>query len=417
MSKNYTYPLGITSQFSFCGLPLRLDTYSGCAFNCTYCYARLRGGKLTEKRLRSANPDLIIKKVKSSFERPEITTGIVSESIRRKMPIHFGGMSDPFQPIEKSLKVSLKVLKYLCEINYPLVISTRSTLVSNEEYLSVLKQNPNVLIQFSFSSLDDRISRITEPFANCPSDIMNTIYKVSLNQINTSLRWQPFIPRVSENIEEFVSKASNLGVKHLGFEHLKLPVERKSLLWKRLTSSLAFDIHEHYKESQAKIDGREYVLPAEYKLENIMLAKKETNERNMTFGSADNEFQYLSDNYCCCSGVDQFKGFENWNKFQIAHAIKKSNFGDITFDLIDEEWKPQGAIDQYLNSRSRLTRNGDHNKVYQYVVQRWEDLKSDFNPERFYGVTYSGNRDENGFRIYHWDELKMKKIKSMDLRC
>jgi DNA repair photolyase len=41
---HYTTPLSLTSQFFFCGLPLRLDSYRGCAFQCSFCYARYRGG-------------------------------------------------------------------------------------------------------------------------------------------------------------------------------------------------------------------------------------------------------------------------------------------------------------------------------------------------------------------------------------
>lgn len=407
MNGEYTYPLGITSQFSFCGLPLRLDTYSGCAFSCTYCFARLRGGKTAVKKLRSANPNVIISRFKSSFHKPELTTGLISEAIRNKMPIHFGGMSDPFQPLEESLKTSLKVLKYLCKIKYPIVISTKATLISNSKYLYVLKENPNVVVQFSFSSLEDKISKITEPFANAPSELLKTVYKLSNNGIKTTIRWQPYIPNVSEEIKLFISKASNLGVRHIGFEHLKLPVEKKSILWKRLTSKLDFDINNFYKDLGSKVDGREYILPADFKIQNILKAKKETNMKGMTFGAADNEFQYLSNNSCCCSGVDQFEGFENWNKFQIAHAIKKSNYGDITFDLISNEWQPKGAIDKYLNSNSRINKTIGHNHIYDYVVKRWENLKSDFNPTRYYGVEFDGRRDKDGFRIYSWDERKV----------
>lgn len=416
MNPEYTYPLGITSQFSFCGLPLRLDTYSGCAFSCTYCFARLRGGKTASKKLRAANPEVIIDRFRNSVLKPTNTTGIISETIRKRMPVHFGGMSDPFQPIEATKKVSLRVLEYLCNIHYPIVISTRSTLLSTPLYLNVLKENPNVLVQFSFSSLEDEISRVTEPFANKPSDVMKSINILSRQGINVSIRWQPYIPRVSESIEQFVSRASNLGVKHIGFEHLKLPVEKESVLWKRLSSALNFDIREFYKSEGSTIDGREYILPPAYKLQNVLLAKRETNKRHMTFGAADNEFQYLSNNSCCCSGADQFEGFENWNKFQIAHAIKKSNFRDITFDLIRDEWQPQGAIDRHLNSHSRIENNGaHHNRVYEYVVDRWENLDSDFNPTKFFGVEFNGKRDAEGFRIYSWND-QTKAISDLDLQ-
>lgn len=39
MNKIYGSPISLTSQFYFCGVPLRLDTYSGCSHNCLYCFA------------------------------------------------------------------------------------------------------------------------------------------------------------------------------------------------------------------------------------------------------------------------------------------------------------------------------------------------------------------------------------------
>jgi DNA repair photolyase len=35
----YSSPLSLTSQFYFCPVPLRLDTYSGCSHGCIYCFA------------------------------------------------------------------------------------------------------------------------------------------------------------------------------------------------------------------------------------------------------------------------------------------------------------------------------------------------------------------------------------------
>lgn len=408
-SNEYKTPLGLTSQFSFCGLPLRLDTYAGCALSCTYCFARLRGGNANTNKIRYADPKLIITKFKNAIEQTERTTGLVAELIRNKTPLHFGGMSDPFQPIEKRENISLKVLKYLCSISYPIVISTKSTLLSDSEYLNVLKSNKNIVVQFSFSTLDDNISKIVEPFSFSPSEILKCATKLSESGVKTSIRWQPYIPYVSEAPTDFISQISETGITHLGFEHLKLPIEKNNPLWKKLTTKLSFDIREFYLQHNARTDGREFILQPEYKIKTALLIKAELKKRNITFGSADNDIQYLSDNNCCCSGVDQFEGFENWNKYQIAFAVKKSRGEQITFDLIANEWTPKGAIDKYLNSDSRMVRQNGHNTVADYVKARWENLNSDFNPSKFYGVRDSGLRDNNGYRIFDWD-LKIKQL-------
>jgi len=407
----YTTPIGLTSQFSFCGLPLRLDTYAGCALSCTYCFARLRGGSALTSKIRKADPIEIVKLIKSAFSTPEKTTGIVSEFLRNRTPIHFGGMSDPFQPIEKKEKITLSVLQYLCSIQYPLVISTKSPLISEKDYLEILKSNPNVVIQFSFSTCSDEIGRIVEPYSFRPTEILNAIETISKSGIKTTIRWQPYIPNVSESVELFVRKIVDVGAKHIGFEHLKLPLEKDHILWKRLISNLKFDIKEYYKILGAYVDGREFILPAEIKVIKALKVRSEAHKYGLSFGAADNDIQYLSDYYCCCSGVDQFEGFENWNKFQIAYAIKNSNGGKIKFEAIDKEWHPKGAIDKYLNSESRIKAIGEHNTIKDYIKKRWQDLTSDFNPTKFHGVIFNGELDERGFNIYNWTDENKKLIK------
>ena len=55
------------------------------------------------------------------------------------IPLHWGGVSDPFQPAEKKHGVSLACLKVFAETQYPFVVSTKGTrLLSSPEYLRVL---------------------------------------------------------------------------------------------------------------------------------------------------------------------------------------------------------------------------------------------------------------------------------------
>lgn len=72
----------------------------------------------------------------------------------------------------------------------------------------------------------------------------------------------------------------------------------------------------------------------------------------------------------------------------------------IRFDSIRSKWKPTGAIDKYLNSKSRLKACCKHNEVSDYLHNRWENIKSEFNPTKYHGVEDSGLRDKNGFRIF-----------------
>lgn len=408
MKYDYENPLSVTSQFSFCGLPFRMDTYAGCAFGCSYCFARIRGGNINSKKLKAANPYLIINKFKNSLKSTKTNNGIITEYINKRVPVHFGGMSDPFQSIEKHYQSSLIVLKYLAEIDYPIVISTKSTLPSEAEYLEILKSFSNIVVQFSFSTLDDKKSPIIEPNVEKPSVLMRTIEILSANNINTSIRWQPYIPNFSESPEIFIEKISNLGAMHLGFEHLKLPLETTNDLNSKLFKVTGINTLDYYQNLKSKGDGRELILPIEAKIEKIKLVKYLAQKSNLTFGAADNELQYLSDTSCCCSGVDQIKGFENWNKYQISHAIKKSydlEKSAINYSLIKNEWKPSGSIDKFVNSNSRIAKAEEHNKVEDYIKDRWQNLNSPFNPTKFHGIEFKDKFDENGMKIYEWKNI------------
>jgi DNA repair photolyase len=107
----YTTPFSITSQFAFCGLPLRLDTYRGCGFQCSYCFARNRGGNSPGETIRPAN----FKQIDTILERAlnQNGKGVIAEFLRRRTPIHFGGMSDPFQPAELKHRVTASALRSL----------------------------------------------------------------------------------------------------------------------------------------------------------------------------------------------------------------------------------------------------------------------------------------------------------------
>ena len=397
MIYNYKNPLSITSQFSFCGMPFRLDTYSGCSFNCIYCYSHKRGGNSEFDKIKIADPDRIIKTFENALNKPTITTGLVSQYIRRKMPIHFGGMSDPFQHAEEKIGVSYKVLKYLCSIEYPVVISTKSTLIASEKYLSLLKGNRNVIVQYSFSTLNKVNSKFLEPNCDAPFKRLEAIKILSNSGVNTTIRLQPFIVGLTESPVDFVSAISETGVKHLTIEFLKLPIDNTTA-WHQSLKPLA-PTKDFYLKQNSKVIGRELTLLPKLKLEIIRELKNELSKHKISLGIGDNELQHFSDTLCCC-GIDQFIGFENWNTCQFSYALKKTIGNKLHFDIIKNEWSPDGAIDKHLNSKSRIKKTDGINTVSSYLTDRWNKINSDFNPSKYYGVKYSGNKDENGFCIF-----------------
>lgn len=405
----YTTPFSITSQFGFCGLPLRLDTYRGCGFQCSYCFARYRGGNRPVENIVPANP----KTISRVLDRALIGQkgGLVAQFLRHRTPLHFGGMSDPLQPAEVKHKVTLDILQTLVRHRYPTVLSTRSTLIGTTPYLTAIRNLESFVVQFSFSTTRDEIAQRIEPYATKPSDRLRTIELLSKMGIIVTARWQPYIPGTSEEPREFISRIAATGCKHIALEHLKLPVERGNPLWQTLSAAASDDLVHIYQDAGAKRDGRELVLPcSEEKLTRILEVRSLVHTAGLTFGAADNEFQYLSDGGCCCSGVDSFPGFENWFKHQLASAVKRSNGSDIHYSSIKDEWLPTGSVDRHLNSRSRLSARTElQGTVNQHILSRWNSPSTGKSPSMFFGVR-SGKSGPDGNLLYHWDRAILSRL-------
>jgi DNA repair photolyase len=402
--RHFTNPVSITSQFPFCGLPLRLDTYAGCAFRCSYCFARYRAeATFGSDYVRPANPETIKKIFRFAIDLERFPEGVVAQCLRRRMPIHFGGMSDGFQPAERKHRVTEAALRVLARYQYPTVISTRGVLVAESPYIDLLRAIGAVVVQFSFSTTKDSVARVVEPYATPPSLLLQTMETLAAKGITVTCRWQPYIPGVSEAPDEFVSKVVSAGARHIALEHLKLAMEKEHPLWRQLTRSVGGNPYDEFAKRGMRRDGREYVLLPEAKLDIILETARLARLHGVSFGSADNEFQYLSDSACCCSGVDQFLGFENWFKHQIGYAVRQCRGKKITYGSIAREWIPSGSVDWYVNPNSRLSaRLGRKATMKDHIKAKWDSLIAPGSPSSFYGVRCNPSSKECR-RTYLWD--------------
>ena len=170
------------------------------------------------------------------------------------------------------------------------------------------------------------------------------------------------------------------------------------------------DLDALYRSAGARLDGRERVLPAAAKLPAILAARSAAHERGLSFGVADNEFQYLSDYGCCCSGVDRFPGFEGWFKHQFAHAVRLCRGEKIAYGSIARYWTPMGSVDRWMNSHSRIENGERSGTLEEHIRTRWNVPSSPLGPGRFYGVEPTGQFTHSGFRTYQWNEEDGQKL-------
>ena len=116
-----------TGEYNDCSVPLTFDQYSNCAYGCVYCFSNYQRG------IGNGRANYYGKKVKPVSVAH--IKKLFTEYIRQRIPMQWGGLSDPFCGFEKKLGVGLELLRFFREIDYPICFSTKG-------YLRWLWNNP-----------------------------------------------------------------------------------------------------------------------------------------------------------------------------------------------------------------------------------------------------------------------------------
>jgi DNA repair photolyase len=398
--KTYKHFATVSSQVYFCSSPIRLDSYSGCQFGCTYCFSRNRSLDTSSPGLKTANATAFRARLR------RIAAGTVQcafdEFLLARVPIQLGGLQDPFSPIELKQRTTFDLLKVLHDYQYPTLISTKSMLVSVEPYLSLL-QRMSVLVRISAAGVDERFRGRLE--IGCPSlnRILNTITTLTAAGVPVSFRIQPVIPGHEDSALALAEKVTLAGVQHLSFEFLKVGTEEKNQTLSRISSAIGADVWETMSKRGIKRLGRDYTLTAPAKADFLKRAKQLCKRLKVRFGAGDTEFIHFSDGMGCCNGSGHFLAGSTQFRSNFVGVLSGRKKGDkIHFSDLAAEWQPNLNMHRYLTTNSR-GRSSDKRFTswMSLVAHRWNGENGPYSPAFFYGVEWTGEYDDDGFKIYH----------------
>lgn len=275
------------SQCCLCDLPIRFDVYKGCSHGCSYCFVQ-----------RKSSLEIGINE--SPERLYEFTQGKRNQETvwaDWDIPIHFGGMSDPFQPCERKHKKTLESLKILAETNYPCIISTKGKLCVEEPYLSLIGQG-NIMMQISAAC--EKYDKL-EPGAPPFEERLEMIRILSKKSKRVVVRCQPYIPDVFTDVKNNIKRFADAGAHGVIFEGMKFVNKKPGL---------------------EKIGG-DNVLPYNRLQHDFEWLKQECHKHGIKFYSGENRLRWMGDSLTCC-GCDGLDGFEA-NSFNLSHIAN----GDI----------------------------------------------------------------------------------------
>jgi len=250
--------------------------------------------------------------------------------------------------------------------------------------------------------MNDALIRAVDIGTPGPTRLAHMLQVLASVGIPTACRIQPVLPTLEHHAEEVIASCSELGVRHVATEHLKLGVERGWRGAMTLGRALKIDLHEYFRRRDARRVGREWVLGLEQRLRDTLRFRDLAHKGGMTYGAADNELLLLSDGTCCCSGVDTVAGFDRFFRYNYVEAVRRGlNSKYVSFSNLAQVWAPKGSIAQYVNSRSRLKSNSSQGYgIKNYIAANWNGSLHGNGPSSLFGLQDSGELDERGFKLY-----------------
>ena len=397
--RTYHYSLFLTSQFYFCAFPLRLDSYNKCSFNCDYCFMKYRGGNYSQKKnIQYADTVSIDKQICRALNGDTDTA--IREFLYRRVPIHFGGVSDPFSDLETDYFTTKELLKILNKYNYPTIISTRSSALGDINIISLIRSG-NYIVQVSTPTDNDSNLKKLINDEHIFLDQLKMISKLKKNSIDVVCRLQPIFPNYENEYIKIINSLMKFDVDYFVFEFYKLPFEnykRLNILQKKLN----YNLFDFYKENDAIAAGREWILPSVYKTNAIRnIINNVEKSSKISIGYADNDLLHLNKFNCCLGPYATKKGFENSFKYNIPMAIRKSTSNNIILNSIQGEWYPKKSINRIMNSKSRI--HGDDISIKDYIKRAWNS-SNHLSPEFYYGINRKQENDKAGNAVFFKSE-------------
>ena len=215
------------------GFDQSINPYRGCEHGCIYCYARPSHAYLDLSPGLDFETKLFFKKDAAALLEREL-----SRSGYRPSPIALGASTDPYQPIERGLRVTRSILEVLDRCHHPVGIVTKGALIERDvDLLAPMAERGLASAFVSVTTLDDGLKRILEPRTASPRRRLGALRTLSAAGIPTGVLVAPIIPCINDaEIESILEASREAGARVAHYTLIRLPHELKTLFREWLES-------------------------------------------------------------------------------------------------------------------------------------------------------------------------------------
>jgi DNA repair photolyase len=197
-----------------------INPYRGCEHGCVYCYAR----PFHEYLGMSAGLDFETK-ILVKHDAPALLRQALSSPRWKPTTLTLSGVTDPYQPIERRLRLTRGCLEVMVEFHQPVGIVTKNRLVTRDaDLLSELAAYRAAAVFLSVTTLDASLARRLEPRTSPPALRLEALDTLAKAGVPVGVMVAPVIPGLNDHeVPAILAAAAKAGARHAGYTLLRLP--------------------------------------------------------------------------------------------------------------------------------------------------------------------------------------------------
>jgi DNA repair photolyase len=199
-----------------------LNPYRGCEHGCIYCFARPTHSYL------GLSPGLDFEsRIYAKVNAPELLAREMAKKSHVPEPIALGVNTDAWQPVERDLQLTRRVIQVMSEHNQAFAAITKNSLIERDiDLLAPMAEKGLMMAAITITTLDADIARTLEPRAATPARRLRTIRALSEAGIPVGVSIAPVIPFVTDqDMERVLEACAEAGATSASYIVLRLPWE------------------------------------------------------------------------------------------------------------------------------------------------------------------------------------------------
>lgn len=135
-----------------------------------------------------------------------------------KFILHIGGgVCDVYQPAEKEVEITRKLLQIACDYKFPVIILTKNHLVLRDlDLLKKINENNYACCSFTITLANEKMQKIFEPKASTTKERFDAIKTLRKEGIHSGVYFYPVLPFIGDtdkNMQSIYDNAKKTGAE------------------------------------------------------------------------------------------------------------------------------------------------------------------------------------------------------------